>query len=82
MPLFLIERQFAEKLELDAEGLTAIQSVNEEVGVDWVHSFLSADQRKTYCLYQAACAEDIREAAKRANLPADQVIEVSKVVPE
>ena len=81
MPLFLIERRFAEQLELSEEGLTEIQRVNDDVGVEWIHSFLSADRRKTYCLYQAACAEDLREAARRANLPADLVIEVSQVQP-
>ena len=81
MPLFLIERQFAEQLELNDDGVAAIQTINDEVGVEWIHSFLSADQRKTYCLYQAACAEDIREAARRADLPADSVVEVAKVAP-
>ena len=45
-------------------------------------SFLSADKRKTYCLYEAPNAEAIREAARRANLPADVIVEVSEVRPE
>jgi hypothetical protein len=31
-----------------------------DVGVDWLFSFLSADKRKTYCLYEAKNAEAIR----------------------
>lgn len=81
MPLFLIERRFAEQLEIEQEGLDAINAVNDEVGVDWLFSFLSADKKKTYCLYQAACADDIYEAAKRLNLPADAVVEVSRIGP-
>ena len=81
MALFLIERQFAEQLELQQQGVEAIKDVNQEVGVDWLFSFLSADRKKTYCLYQAACAEDIYEAAQRLNLPADAIIEVSKIDP-
>lgn len=82
MPLFLIERRFAEKLEVEQEGLDAIKDVNDDVGVDWLFSFLSADKKKTYCLYQAACADDIYEAAKRLNLPADAVVEVSRIGPD
>ena len=77
MALFMIERNFAEKLEMDEDGLKALQQVNDDCGVKWLSSFLSADQRKTYCLYEAANADDIREAALRANLPADSVIELS-----
>ncbi|MFZ0626496.1 MAG: DUF4242 domain-containing protein [Acidimicrobiia bacterium] len=76
MPLFLIERSFAEELDdatLDTDGINA---VNEEEGVEWIYSFLSADKRKTYCLYEAPSAEAIRAAAVRAGLPADSVVEV------
>ena len=81
MPLFLIERQFAEVLEIDAEGVAAIKQVNADVGVDWLRSFLSADRKKTYCLYEAPNAEALRQAAKLANLPADVIIEVSPLDP-
>ena len=49
MPLYLIERNFAEKLEINADGVTAISKINGEIGVNWLFSFLSADKRKTYC---------------------------------
>ena len=76
MPLFLIERQFPGALELDAQGVADIRAVNAEVGVDWLYSFLSADRRKTYCLYEAPSADAIREAARRLNIPADKIIEL------
>ena len=82
MPLFLIERSFAEKLDLNADGVTAVQAINGEVGVNWLFSFLSADKRKSYRLYEAKDPEAIREAARRANLPADVIIEVSQERPE
>jgi len=82
MPLFLIERQFAEELEIGAAGVANIQQVNADVGVNWVFSFLSADRKKTYCLYEAPSAEAIRQAARLASLPADVVIEVTQVRPE
>ena len=79
MPLFMIERNFAEQLEINAQGVAAVRQINADVGVSWLFSFLSADKKKTFCLYEAASAEAIREAARRANLPADAVIEVTEV---
>ena len=81
MPLYLIERQFAEKLEMTPEGLEAIGDINRDVGVEWLYSFLSADQTKTYCLYQADNPEALRRAAELAGIPADKIIEVSKFDP-
>ena len=77
MPIFLIERRFAEDLEASAEVADRINRINEEEGVRWLYSFLSADKRKTYCLYEAPEADAIRRAASRAGLPADAVVELS-----
>ncbi len=82
MALFVIERNFAEQLELGADAVRLVGEVNSEVGVHWLFSFLSADKKKTYCLYEAPSAEAIQEAARRANLPADVIVEVSEVRPE
>ena len=81
MPLFLIERNFAEKLEASAEGVGRTIDVNKDVGVHWLFSFLSADKRKTYCLYEAPSAEALREAARQLGLPADVITEVSELNP-
>jgi len=73
----MIERNFAESLNTSAADLKAIVDVNTLVGVKWLYSFLSADKRKTYCLYEAESGEAIREAARRAGLPADIIIELA-----
>ena len=82
MPRFLIERNFAEALEVTKEGAEQVRQINDEEGVKWLFSFLSPDKRKTCCLYEAPNADAIRIAARRANIPADVVIEVSEVRPE
>ena len=83
MPRFIIERNFAEQLEVNRDVITALTQVNADVGVQWLFSFLSADKKKTYCLYEAPNAEAIREAARRLNIPADVIIEVdSELRPE
>jgi hypothetical protein len=82
MPLYVIERNFAEQLEESAEAEDEIKAINTEVGVSWLYSFLSADKKKTYCLYEAPNPEAIREAARRAGIPADVIVEVSEVRPD
>ena len=82
MPLFLIERNFAEQLEVNRDDVLQVTQVNADVGIQWLFSFLSADKKKTYCLYEAPNAEAIREAARRLNVPADVIIEVGEVRPE
>jgi len=81
MPLYVIERSFAEQLDLTADDVRLIEDANAEEGVSWLFSFLSADRRRSYCLYESPSPEAILEAARRANVPADQVVEVSKFVP-
>ena len=78
VPQFLIERNFAEQLEVTKEAASAIKEVNDELSLRWVFSFLSADKKKTYCLYEAPSAEAIREAARRLNIPADKIIELGR----
>jgi hypothetical protein len=78
MPRFLIERNFADELEITKDDVDRVNRINDETGVKWLISFLSADKKKTYCLYEAPSAEAIRLAAKRANVPADVIIEVTR----
>lgn len=77
MPVFMVERRYAERLEVSAEGAAEINRINGDEGVRWLSSFLSADRRKTFCLYEAADAETIHRAAQRAGLPSDVVVELS-----
>ena len=77
MQRYVIERNFAERLEASKEANDKIRLINDEEGVKWLFSFLSADRKKTYCLYEAPNEEAIRVAARRAGLPADAIMEVS-----
>ena len=79
--LFVIERNLAEQLDVEALDRAGIKEVNDDVGVRWVYSFLSADKKKTYCLYEAPNAEAIREAAARLKIPADVIVAVAQIGP-
>jgi hypothetical protein len=81
MPLYLIERRFAEQLDLTDEAVNAIQAVNADEGVHWLFSFLSADKLRWYCLFEAASPAAIQAAAGRANLPTNAIIEVDRLDP-
>ena len=79
MPMYVIERTFAEQLDLSDDDVRLIEEVNADEGVRWMFSFLSADRRRTYCLYEAPSPDAIMAAAKRAGIPADAVTEVSRI---
>ena len=81
MPLFLIERNFAKRVELNKSDVSNILRVEGDVGITWLFSFLSVDKKKTYCVYEAPSAESIREAARLLSEPADTIIEVGQVLP-
>ncbi|CDM61645.1 MULTISPECIES: DUF4242 domain-containing protein [Rhizobium] len=80
MPRYIIERNFAEQLDLSKDGVEQINLINDQEGVKWIFSFLSADRKKTYCLYEAPNTEAILAAARRNNVPADVIIEVSEEI--
>jgi Protein of unknown function (DUF4242) len=83
VPIFMVERNFAEELEPSVEAADGINRINGQEGVRWMFSFLSADKRKTYCLYEAPSPEAIRTAAARAGLPADVIVEVKdRIMPD
>lgn len=81
MPVYMIERAFAEQLDLTNDDINLIEEINADEGVRWLFSFLSADRRRTYCLYEAPSPEAIMAAARKANVPADSIVEVGAATP-
>ncbi|GGO26463.1 DUF4242 domain-containing protein [Deinococcus humi] len=86
MPRYMVERTFADGLEIpiNAEGATACLNVvdrNADLGVTWVHSYVSEDKQKTFCIYDGPTPEAIRQAAERNGLPVDQIHRVSVLDP-
>ena len=86
MPRYVVERTFPEGLHIpvDAQGAAtclAVVSSNADDGVTWVHSYVSEDKRKTFCVYDAPSPEAIRKTADRNSLPLDQITQVSVLDP-
>jgi hypothetical protein len=82
MPLYVIERAFAEQLDLTSDDVRLIDEINADEGVRWLFSFLSADRMRSYCLYEAPSPEAIVVAARRADVPVDNIVEVNPAATE
>ncbi|MGH4025154.1 MAG: DUF4242 domain-containing protein [Pseudonocardiaceae bacterium] len=82
MPLYLIERNFAEQLQLTHEAMEGAVQVIAAEGNTWLFSFLSADKKKMYCLYESPAPDAIRAAAQRLGLPADVIMPVEEIRPD
>ena len=86
MPRYIVERTFTEGLHIpmNAEGARVCHTVvtnNTDDLVTWVHSYVSDDKSKTYCVYDAPSPEAIRHAAKVNSLPVDKITEVRVLDP-
>ena len=86
MPRYVVERTFPAGLHIpvDAQGAAnclAVVDRNADDGVTWVHSYVSNDKRKTFCVYDAPSPEAIRKTADRNSLPVDQITQVSVLDP-
>lgn len=86
MPRYMVERTFPGGLQIpvSAEGVDACRTVvghNAEVGVTWVHSYVSQDKTKTFCIYDGPDEDAIRRAATRNTLPIDHITCVSVLDP-
>jgi Protein of unknown function (DUF4242) len=86
MPRYVVQRTFPDGLQISAGngGSKLCQAVverNAEEGVTWLHSYVSADRRTTFCIYDAPTPEAIRKTANRNELPVDQITQVRVLDP-
>jgi hypothetical protein len=49
--------------------------------VTWIHSYVSPDRTKTFCIYDGPSEEAIRKSAERNQLPVDRITEVRVLDP-
>ena len=86
MPRYIVERTFPDglRIPMDEQGTRACGKVvdnNAKSGVTWVHSYVTPDLRKTFCIYDGPTPEAIRETARNNNLPIDSITPVSVLDP-
>lgn len=83
---YLVERSFPEGLEIPVNEAGSqiclnVVSTNAEDNVTWIHSYVTKDKKKTFCIYDAPSPEAIRKAADKNGLPVDNILEVSVLDP-
>jgi len=86
MPRYLIERDFPAGLSIpqDAQGASTSLSVVENNAVDgvtWLHSYVTPDRKRTFCVYDGPSPEAVRRAASRSQLPISHITEVRVLSP-
>ena len=86
MPRYMVERTFPRGLEIPVndkgeEVVSGVVGHNGDLGVTWVHSYVSADHTKSFCVYDGPDPETIRKAAERTSLPVDRITRVSVLDP-
>ena len=83
---YLVERSFPKGLDIpvNMEGSKIclnVVSTNAEDNVTWIHSYVTMDKKKTFCIYDAPSPDAIRKAAEKNGLPVDNITEVSVLDP-
>ncbi len=86
MPRYLVERSFSHgfNIPVNEEGANACRIAiknNAEDFVTWVHSYVTADKAKSFCIVDGPNPEAIRRVAERNKLPVDRITEVSVLDP-
>jgi hypothetical protein len=82
----MVERTFPDGLHIPitdegAKACGSVVGVNTSEGVTWIHSYVSGDKKKTFCIYDGPNPEAIRRTATKNGLPVDRVIEVTVLDP-
>jgi hypothetical protein len=86
MPRYIVERIFPDGLaipvnERGAATCLLVVDNNAQDGVTWVHSYVTEDKRKTFCIYDGPTPDAVRSAAQRNGLPVDRITPVSVLDP-
>jgi hypothetical protein len=86
MPRYIVERTFPDGLAISvgnggAEVCAAVVERNAADEVTWVHSYVSLDRTKTFCVYDAPDPEAIRRTATANELPVDRITRVTVLDP-
>ena len=86
MARYMVERIFPDGLDIPANDdgaaicLAEVER-NADLGVTWVHSYVSEDKKKTYSVYDGPDPEAIRRAADRNGLPVESITRVQVLDP-
>lgn len=86
MPRYIVERTFPDGLAIPvnqqgANTCLIVVGNNAKDGVIWLHSYVTEEKTKTFCVYDAPSPDAVRSAAQRNGLPVDHITEVRVLDP-
>lgn len=86
MPRYMVERTFPTGLSVPgtkdgAESCLRVVDKNAAEGVTWIHSYVTDDRSKTFCIYDGPNPEAIRRVASANGLPVDRIASVRVLDP-
>jgi Protein of unknown function (DUF4242) len=86
MPRYLVERTFAGDWDwTEANGrpssLEGVAGANLREGVTWIHSYVTPNRQRSFCIVESASPQAVRVAALACGLPVDRITEVRLLFP-
>ena len=86
MPRYVVERTFPDGLQIpvDETGAKVCLAVVEGNAVEqvaWLHSYVTPNRKRTFCIYDGPTPEAVRRAATRNKLPISRITEVRVLDP-
>jgi hypothetical protein len=86
VPRYLIERTFEDTLAIPMNDVGRrfagmVIKNNAAAGVTWIHSYVTADRKQSFCVYDAPTPQALRDAATRNELPIGRITEVNVLNP-
>ena len=78
MPRYIIERNVGNVslADIEAAGRRSVEAQDAVEGIVWIKSYVSEAEGKVFCEYDAPSPEAIREHARLAGSPADNISEI------
>jgi hypothetical protein len=83
MPRYLVERVFLDSWDLGGDGGDGCRRIVEgnRDEVTWLHSYVSEDGTRAFCVYDAPSPEAIRRSAVRNDLPVESITSIRALDP-
>jgi len=87
MPRYVVEQKFADGMHPVMHDHAAqlfwrtVTDNNSQEGVTWLHTYVSHDRKRAFCICDGPSPEAIRRAADRNRLPVNLITEVRVLDP-